>query len=185
MGHEKWRPSNLGYRCRRHKINQHPHLEVGIVHIILQLWSLVMDTPYDFGDNGLPLPLFSQLPLTPLVPLPSSYGSYGAGEYPPLAPDPTLDRPAPIVRETPRARYRQRASRARQVISTPAPNFCAKDPAVLTLLVYYERPATRVGDERPSAMKASQHVDTARTTMSNVSTPRARRRLLRKPLLPV
>ena len=45
-----------------------------------------MDTPYDFGDNGLPLPLLSQLPL-PLVPLPSSYGSYGVGEYPPLAPD--------------------------------------------------------------------------------------------------
>ena len=94
-----------------------------------------MDTPYDFGDNGLPLPLFSQLPLTPLIPLPSSYDNYDVGEYPPLAPDtleqqmaleqqapdPTLDRPAPapIVRETPRARYRQRASRARQVISTP------------------------------------------------------------------
>jgi hypothetical protein len=48
-----------------------------------------MDTLFDLGDNGpspMPLPLLSQLPL-PLVPLPSSYGSYGVREYPPLAPD--------------------------------------------------------------------------------------------------
>ena len=72
----------------------------------------------------------------------------GVGEYPPLAPDaleqqvapdPTLDRPAPapIVRETPRS----------------PPNFCAKDPAVLMV---YERPATRVGDGRQGG-KTKEH----------------------------